>query len=70
MIKSMYAILLINLWQEKEAILSVLNYNNNIGAYIFDHLETEDIFYIMDKRFFDSWSVNVGFSNIDINQNL
>jgi hypothetical protein len=46
---------------EKEAILSVLNYNHNIEAYIFDHLETEDVFYVVNKQFFDSWSMNVGF---------
>lgn len=30
-------------------------------AYINDHLDEEDTFYIIDKNFFDAWSMNLGF---------
>jgi hypothetical protein len=41
---------------EREAILSSLNYNHNIEAYINDHLEEEEVFYVIQKHFFDGWS--------------
>lgn len=48
---------------EKEAILSVLDYNHNIEDYIHSHLEIEDAYYVMNKRFFDAWSSHVGYSS-------
>jgi len=47
--------------EEREAILSALNYNHNIEAYINDHLDEEDTFYLIEKQFFDAWSMNLGF---------
>jgi hypothetical protein len=35
--------------EEREAILSVLDYNHNIEAYIHEHLEEEDTFYVVEK---------------------
>lgn len=34
---------------QKQAILSVLNYNSNIEVYINDHLETEQTFFVVNK---------------------
>ena len=52
--------------QQKEAILSVLNFNHNIEAYIHEHLEHETVFYVVNKHFFDSWSNNVGFEESNL----
>ena len=50
--------------EEKEAISSVLNYNSNIDAYIFDHLDgTDNTYYVVNKVFFDSWRQNIGFGS-------
>lgn len=46
---------------EREAILSVLGNNHNIEGYIQQHLEIEDVYYIVEKQFFDAWSMNVDF---------
>jgi hypothetical protein len=46
---------------EREAILSVLGNNHNIEGYIQDHLEVEDTYFMIEKGFFEAWSMNVGF---------
>ncbi|TNV87076.1 hypothetical protein FGO68_gene9179 [Halteria grandinella] len=52
-----------NQLHEREAILSVLNHNNHIEDYIEQHLDVEDTFYIVIKKFFDAWAQHVGFSS-------
>ncbi|CDW76980.1 ubiquitin carboxyl-terminal hydrolase 15 [Stylonychia lemnae] len=46
---------------ERESILSALNNNHSLEGYIQDHLEEEDTFYIVDKLFYEAWTMNVGF---------
>lgn len=46
---------------EKEAILSVLSQNPNIDSYILDHLESESVFYLVSRKFFDAWCDKAGF---------
>lgn len=60
---AMLALRPLNEEQEKEAILSMLNYNHHIETYIQDHLDKEEVFYVMNKRFFDAWSSHVGFNS-------
>lgn len=48
---------------EREAIISVLNNNHNIENYIQEHLEIEETYYIVEKTFFDAWSMNVEFTD-------
>ncbi len=46
---------------ERESILSALGNNHHIEGYIQEHLEEEDTFYVIEKQFFEAWSMNVGF---------
>ena len=34
-----------------------------LQAYIYDNIEYESTFYVVNKRFFDSWSLNSGFTS-------
>ena len=47
--------------EEKESILAVLDNNHNVETYIHENLEFEEVFYAVDKNFFDSWAMNVNF---------
>jgi DUSP domain len=60
-ITAMLGLRTINDEVQKQAILSVLNYNPNIEVYIQEHLDTEDTFFVVNKHFWDSWTANVGF---------
>ena len=50
---------------EREAILSALDNNHNVEAYIQEHLDEDDFnkdhFYVIDKAFYESWCMNLGF---------
>jgi hypothetical protein len=46
----------LNQLQEREAILSVLNNYHHIEDYIGEHIDMEDTFYIINKKFWDAWS--------------
>ena len=47
--------------EERESILSALSNNHNVEGYIQEHLETEDTFYLIEKQFYEAWTMNVGF---------
>lgn len=49
--------------EERDAMLSVLNHNHHIEDYINDNLDKEDTFYLLNKKFFDAWSLHVGFTS-------
>lgn len=47
--------------EEREAILSALDNNHNVEAYIHEHLDEEDTFYVIEKNFYEAWCMNIGF---------
>jgi hypothetical protein len=47
--------------EQKQAVLKLLNGNSNIQGFIYQHLETESQYYIINSKFWNQWTANVGF---------